>query len=622
MPGSSVSIALTCLALVITAAATAQSEDEPRSAEALLDACERAEHGQPQRAIELAWQAEERIDPAGQPRLMIRVEGCRGWALASLGQHGEARAAASRILELAGQAGAAEFRIGALRRASAILQRAEAPNRSIALLEQALELARQHTRDDQLPDLYVALGVAHSEATNHDQAIAHYETALRLAEQQGNDALQLPIRYNLGLTLRGAGRLEAARDVLSGLREPLQAPGLEIRLASLYAVLGSIERELGNPVQARSWLDRSEALHRQLDNPAEHTALLVDRARLELEQDQPELAERYARQALEEARRADYYFSLRGALRVAVDVLERLGRHAEALELQREYTERTERYLREQQESRLAGIEAQLGLERQARELAEARRRALELERRQTRQNTALAVAAGLLVAALGAFVWQRAHSRRLAQLSRTDLLTGLPNRRAITALFERRTGGIGPDEGVLMLLDLDRFKSINDSYGHDTGDRALREVAASLQRFANAAGGHIGRWGGEEFLLVLPADGPERAASLAREVIRCVREIRFVCPRRGPIALTASAGFAPLDAARRDSGQERWEPAFLIADRLLYRAKAGGRDTWLGAWPTHDGGPLEPHRIDEQIDSGRCRLLGAVGHDGPSSGH
>lgn len=616
MPSILVTAAL-LTGVAVLAQGTAPSENmEAASATALLDACEQAEHGQPRRAIELAWQARELIDARAQPALLSRAEGCSGWALAALGQHSEARAAANRILELTNRLELPDERIGNLRRASAILQRAEQPNESIELLQQALDLARTHQRQQQLAGLYAALGVAHSEARNHDQAIRHYETAMELAQQQDNAALQLPIQYNLGLTLRGAGQPERAREVFMNLIEPLQAPGLEIRLASLYSVLGSIARELGEMSQARQWLERSEALHADLDNPAEYAALLVDRARLEMAEDNLNLAKTYADRALEEARRADYYFSLRGALAVNVDLLSRLGRDSEALELQREDTRRMEEHLSEQQQSRLAGIEAQLGLERQARELAETRRRALELERQQARQQAVIAVTGGLLMIALAAFWWQRIGNRRLTHISRTDLLTGLPNRRAITAHLDDRSGALGSASKVLILIDLDHFKAVNDTCGHDTGDRALKQVADTLRRFAESAGGQVGRWGGEEFMLLFPQDAPEQAAQLASGLVAAVRNIQCICPRAGSVSLTASAGFAPLDGVVRDSGQERWEPAFLIADRLLYRVKARGRNGWLGAWPC-PGNLLEPHRIDEQIDNRECRLLG----DEPAAG-
>jgi len=102
-----------------------------------------------------------------------------------------------------------------------------------------------------------------------------------------------------------------------------------------------------------------------LDNPSEHAALLTQFARLELKEGRLDLAATLARQALSEARRADHYFTLRGALMVSVDVLEKRGELSEALGLLREYSERTERYMDDQQKSRLAQVEAQLGYERQ-----------------------------------------------------------------------------------------------------------------------------------------------------------------------------------------------------------------------------------------------------------------
>lgn len=151
------------------------------------------------------------------------------------------------------------------------------------------------------------------------------------------------------------------------------------------------------------------------------------------------------------------------------------------------------------------------------------------------------------------------------------DALTGLPNRRGIDAHLAAACAAGSP--AMLAICDIDRFKAYNDRYGHAVGDRVLRTVATSLSE--SLAGHYVGRWGGEEFLIVISGaliDGValiERAkANLAERQFK-LRETDEPLGR-----VTFSAGVVCLPTAADDL-----ELALAHADALLYRAKAEGRD-------------------------------------------
>jgi diguanylate cyclase (GGDEF)-like protein/PAS domain S-box-containing protein len=152
---------------------------------------------------------------------------------------------------------------------------------------------------------------------------------------------------------------------------------------------------------------------------------------------------------------------------------------------------------------------------------------------------------------------------RRLEGLSRTDELTGLPNRRAWDELLPRElavTRRTGRPLSVAM-LDLDHFKTYNDTRGHMAGDRLLR-AAASLWRSHLRETDVLARWGGEEFVMLLPACDLESAAMLVGRLAGLL-----------PDGVTFSAGVAAWD--------EQLSPDELVAqaDAALYQAKASGRD-------------------------------------------
>jgi two-component system, cell cycle response regulator len=157
------------------------------------------------------------------------------------------------------------------------------------------------------------------------------------------------------------------------------------------------------------------------------------------------------------------------------------------------------------------------------------------------------------------------------------DHLTGLWNRGAIMDLLQRetqRTVRIGEPLGVIM-ADLDHFKRINDSYGHPIGDAVLREVAhrllASVRNYD-----YVGRYGGEEFLIVLTACAPADLVATAERMRAFVSE-KPVDTDVGPIPVTISIGLA----AQHLSGLElaKGEELVRTADSALYTAKANGRN-------------------------------------------
>lgn len=585
----------------------------------VIEQCEQLEHGQPNQALELIQPLVDRIDAQAQPFLRIRALGCRAWSLSVLGRMDEIVEDILEIERLSISLEQPQQQSRSLRLLASLKQRSGDTVESIDTLKRALEIAQENNLQGDLVPLYTNLGILHSEAKNHELAIEHYELALTILDQSGEDpSSRLPILYNLGLTYAGIGQLEKAVSTLEQLLEPLEAPGMEIRLASLLTVLGSIRQEQGALDEAEALLKRSAALHENLNNPAERTALLIDLGRLALEKNQIQAALDYSEQALSTARESNYSMSIRGALRSRAAALQASGRTDEAIELLYEYIELSEIHSQDQQESDLNELQAQVGFKRQALELAELRtqqqQQAHVLNQQQLRLRAGLIIGSMILIGALFAFVWQRRTNRHLSQLSRTDQLTGLPNRRRIMNFLSEAINSGNADSYVLMLLDLDYFKLINDEHGHDAGDRALFEVAEQLRAFAQEHGFDVGRWGGEEFLMLFQAENARDAVRLTTELLDRVAAIRPGSRSQSQIRLTASAGFAPLCSLHQSPDQRIWEPALLIADQLLYRAKKAGRNGFFGVWPTTDHVKIEPHHLDVAIESGIYQLLQKTG--------
>ena len=179
-----------------------------------------------------------------------------------------------------------------------------------------------------------------------------------------------------------------------------------------------------------------------------------------------------------------------------------------------------------------------------------------------------------LLAAWFGQFLLQKRQREELKALALSDLLTGLPNRRAAeTRLAEEfaRTQRSG-EAFAIAICDLDRFKLVNDHYGHDTGDIVLQQTAAVLLGQMRD-GDWIARWGGEEFLIYLHnVDGIQAFAAMDR--LRQAYAQHSIVTAHGSLDLTLSAGVSVY------TGDDKNIASILAeADSALYEAKNGGRD-------------------------------------------
>lgn len=162
-------------------------------------------------------------------------------------------------------------------------------------------------------------------------------------------------------------------------------------------------------------------------------------------------------------------------------------------------------------------------------------------------------------------------------EISHTDALTFLPNRKRIVADLQREvifSDRYGTPLAISM-VDIDFFKSINDTYGHIAGDDVLRKLAIELRDHIRHPD-TIGRYGGEEFLVVLPHSTIQAASEQAERLCRHIRSL-MIPSGEHKIILTLSIGIAQYKIHKED-----WQSFLSRADNALYKAKKNGRDQWV----------------------------------------
>ena len=228
----------------------------------------------------------------------------------------------------------------------------------------------------------------------------------------------------------------------------------------------------------------------------------------------------------------------------------------------------------------------------------ESRLKTLEASNERAQRNVWLVAAVTSAAGLIGIlFLYRRLRrSNRLLEgsnlqlytSSNRDSLTGLFNRRYVESYVAKSSSRRGTDDtssspaarGLVLLMDIDHFKRLNDTYGHAVGDAVLQVTAERLSAlFRNED--IVVRWGGEEFLALLPKTDPGEAAAIVARVLSAVSG-RPVVVKHASINVTISIGVCSLRLSLKDR-EMNWEEVVHLADQALYLAKQNGRNMAYG---------------------------------------
>jgi diguanylate cyclase (GGDEF)-like protein len=165
----------------------------------------------------------------------------------------------------------------------------------------------------------------------------------------------------------------------------------------------------------------------------------------------------------------------------------------------------------------------------------------------------------------------------QIKEMAITDALTKLYNRRYIDERLPiDMQSSFELDKPIsILFLDIDYFKSINDTYGHATGDQVLQEMAVLLQRYFKKGNGWVARYGGDEILVCLPGCAKKSAKRTANRLRKTIETHTFYTPKQ-QVHITSSIG---VYTALRDTGIKNVAELMLMADKSLYQAKNQGRN-------------------------------------------
>ncbi|MBV9493004.1 MAG: GGDEF domain-containing protein, partial [Acidobacteria bacterium] len=456
------------------------------------------------------------------------------------------------------------------------------------------------------------IGIIYSRLGDYDRAFANLLRALELRRQIGAKNRIAATLSNLGEIELSRGQTQRAmtyhQEALALRRDIGEKSGIAVSLRTL----GDLHLALDEVDQAAPLLEEGLALATAIGDKGLRARALLSMSALERKRGHASAARRDAEEALAMSTTMKARDVTRRAYEELSASYEAEKNYGAALDAFRKMKQENDELLAEGRQKQIASLEVRYQKERREREI-EALRHAdattkLQLAQRRFERNAAVALIVVVMVIGF-LLVRRRSEIARInAELSVTDALTGLKNRRYLTQTIEadvavalrRQTEG---NDLVFLLVDVDHFKSVNDQRGHAAGDRFLQEFARVLRQTSRSSDVVV-RWGGEEFLVIARFTDRVGAVHHAEAIRKTIEETSFTVDGGPPLQRTCSIGFAAFPFVPSAPTLLTWSQVLRFADDALYIAKRT-RNTWVGLRAATNGESFAERDTETLIAAG-----------------
>jgi diguanylate cyclase (GGDEF)-like protein len=475
---------------------------------------------------------------------------------------------------------------------AALLIELNQSNRAKSVLHEAQKIAEMQNDEIELAEIYLAYSNLHHRVGLSELQIKDTEKALQYARRSGLKHFE-------------------ARYLIALVKIYLEQEEFE-------AALVQAEKAI---TLAREDADRDTLVQALFVAGLAHTRLTsIDKGRL------------YIEEAIRLNEAAGRTSAVASVYKVYGENLEAMGLHEDAIAALHQYRKLDKQiFYKEQQRSIVEAVERldaqskdkKIKLLRSEAKLQEEKIRSIQLQQ----YLVWLGLILGILILGLLWHLYRRMRStndalrqtnHQLRETTETDALTGLLNRRHIQRLIDRNSLSWYTGSS-LVLLDIDHFKSINDTYGHAIGDAVLVEAARRMKKALREADILV-RWGGEEFLIVALHLSARQAHSMAQRLLNALSNEPMLIQGYS-LTVTASFGYATFPLIRHQH-EGHWQDALALVDSVMYFAKRRGRNQAVGVEWLHLPAELPLSEVIKNIESAaQAGHLGLV-FQGPAASY
>lgn len=574
-----------------------------------LAAGQKTEADQPDQALPILLEARALADQSASPIAQLAWNRALGNVYSKLGNFEKALGHYLAALRLADQVPKRQARakLDQLNSLGSLYWAMKEPQKSVEYLDQALALAPQVGSAATLTALKINRGNALTDLGRGSEALADYQDALKFSRASGLVESEIVVLINLADHYLRLRNFDLASTFARQALTQAEKTGSKSSGAIARANLGFAMAGQGNLHEGVPHINAAIAIYHETGARADEEGLLAELS----------------------------------------DMYEKAGLYREALSSSRRQFKLSRDIFKADQAKAISALQEQFNAEQRLKQIEilarENKLKDAELVNRQLQQFvTLLGTAVALMSAGFILLLYRRVRlsNQRLKEAnsqlefhSVRDPLTGLYNRRSFLDLMKRRPS---PNEGGrrepavenqdgLMILDIDHFKPINDTWGHAAGDAVLVEVAQRLRSTVRETD-MVLRWGGEEFLVYSPRANPQHLKGLAERLLEAIGG-KPVMVGGQSIPVTVTAGFIALPYSGISEAICNWEKALQIADMALYTGKVNGRNRAYGVGPLRVAPelalPILDHDLSAALKANMLELTEVMGPAQPvHTGH
>lgn len=548
-----------------------------------IDQCKSLEDDNPLKAITFANQILNNLDSNTYPVYYGQITGCLGWALAMSNQKDRSRIQAEILEKLVNTLMGGKDKSTLYMRVGGIFHLLGDRVGAVSNYKKALVVAEKWQLKKELIPILVNLGVINSELKVHKVAIDNYNYALELMLETGDFRYKPPVLFNLALTLNGQKMHQQGLAIFLEIESMIDDNWPKGRVSQVYSGLANSYMGLDDYVNAKTYNDKTMKIHIETGALTDVKIMTeVAQAKILQKLGQHDLAKIYADKAYQ------YYINLESqsaltygsnGLSFLASVFNDYGDYEKSVEIYKLSHELYNKFQESFNKENIAQMQARLINSQQTQELVYLKHKStiekLKADQQQDKNSRDILIVTVFVVFLLLFLIWLRILNIRLKKMSLRDSLTQLGNRRALN-LWLTENPLKNNSQRKLWLLDLDNFKNFNDKYGHDRGDLALIAVSKYLMSL-NKPQNFIGRWGGEEFILITDDIRPEGIHTFANKILSNISQLRFGNGNQ-LLHISASMGITDVDK----NPNIAWEVSLKKADNALYEAKDNGRNCYV----------------------------------------